>query len=143
MGTKFEEIYKLFLSSIDDYELGSVSEEELGEILKGYLLNGVIQLQTSMIDVSDFNEEEETFNKNLDHMDKILLGKSMKLEWIGEKLNNADLMRKNIGDRDYKSVQGTDYLKQLNILQFRLRQEIDRLAIDLSYANEDEMGGLW
>lgn len=143
MGTKFEEVYKLFLSSVDDYELAEISEDELNEILKGHLLNGIVHLQTSMMEVADFDEENSVFNVELDHVEKVILGKAMKLEWLVEKLNSADLMRKSIGDRDYKAVQGTDYLRQLGVMEMRARREIDRLIIDYSYTNKEEMGGLW
>ncbi|MBO1087250.1 hypothetical protein [Enterococcus mundtii] len=143
METEFKEIYRLFLSSVDDYELADVDEDELKDVLEGYLLNAMAQLQSSMVDVSDFDLENSKFNVNLSHLEKVALAKAMKLEWVGEKLYSADLMRKSIGDRDYKAVQGTDYLRQLGIMDLRLRKEIDRLLIDYSYTDKDQMGGLW
>ncbi|UDM72743.1 hypothetical protein [Vagococcus fluvialis] len=143
METKFEEIYRLFLSSVDDYELSEVSEEELNEVMKTYLIKAVVTLQMAMMEVGEFDEDLEIFKDKLSHPEKVILGKSMKLEWLGEKLYSADLMRKDIGDRDYKAVQGTDYLRQIGVMESRLRKEIHRDIIDLSYTDKSEMGGLW
>lgn len=143
METEFKEIYQLFLPMIDDYEFGAIEEEELESVMQSYLLNGMVQLQTSMVDVSKFNLEEKRFEVELKHIEKVALAKAMKLEWVGEKLYNADLMRKTIGDRDYKAIQGTDYLRQLGIIELRLRKEIDRLLIDYSYTDSDLVGDLW
>lgn len=143
MATKFNEVYRLFLASIDDYELVQIEDDELNYILEGYLINATAQLQSSYIDVSDFDLEAKEFSNDLMHIQKVALGKAMKLEWIGEKLYSADLMRKSVGDRDYKAVQGDGYLRQLSMMEIRLRKEIDRLLIDYSYTDTEVMGDLW
>ena len=143
MSTKFEEIYKLFLPTVDDDEYAEIEPDELEFVMKTFLLSGLVQVQSSTIDFPDFDEEKEVFTETLTHIQKVALAKSMKLEWVSEKIYSANLMRKSIGDRDYKAVQGTDYLKQLGFMEIRLRKEIDRLIIDHSYTDADQMGGLW
>ena len=66
----------------------------------------------------------------------------MKLECVREKKYSEELMRKSIGDRDYKAVQGTDYLKQLTSVESELRKEIKRDLIDYSYGNTSLYGEL-
>lgn len=143
MSTTFEDIYKIFLPTVDDDEYSEIEQEELDIVLKNFLLNGVVQLQSSIIDFPKFDADLEIFTTPLNHMQKVALGKSMKLEWLSEKIYSANLMRKSIGDRDYKAVQGTDYLRQMGVLETRLRKEIDRLIIDHSYTDSEQVGGLW
>ena len=50
----------------------------------------------------------------------------MKLEWLRDRIYQEDLMRQNIGDRDYKAVQGTAYLDSLRVLANQLLDEIRR-----------------
>lgn len=141
MATKFSEIYSLFLSQIDDYDLIQVSEEEMDGVIEDYLRNCFVHLQHMMIEVTDIDFEGKTFNTDLNYIEKTLVSKAMKLEWVGGKKHSGELMRKSIGDRDYKAIQGVDYLKGLSDVEEKLRNEIDRIMIDYSYSKDDFFGG--
>lgn len=135
MATKFEDIYDLFIAQIDDYELFSVSEEELKEVVQDYLLNGLIHLVEGPEYLYEVDVENKSFSTDLSYPEKLLVAKCMTLEWINTKRNSAELMRKDIGDRDYKAVQGTAYLKQLSTSCNSLRAEIRQNLIRYSYRN--------
>ena len=45
-------------------------------------------------------------------------------------------------DRDYKAVQGTDYLKQLTSVEKNLREEIERDIIKYSYSDRSYYGDM-
>ena len=49
-NTEFEEVYRLFLAQIDDYELGLVDYDELREVLSTYLLNALESLHELQVD---------------------------------------------------------------------------------------------
>lgn len=138
MATPFESIYKKFLTLIDDYELGLVSDEELNEILFGYLdmarslhfpqCKKNLELLTESQGVGEFAED-------LDSQEQFILALGMKKTWLSSKLNSGDLMKKAIGDRDYKAVQGTGYLKELSKLDLQIEEEIHRYAVAYTYKN--------
>lgn len=142
MATQFSDIYDLFLAQIDDYELGSIDPEEIDIVVEKYLINGLITLQETITDLEDVDLDKKQFNTTLTLADKILISKSMKLEWLREKKYSEELMRKSIGDRDYKAVQGIDYLKTLSSVEEGLKKEIRSLITDRSYTNEDYYGDL-
>ncbi|MBS4462304.1 hypothetical protein JXA27_06995 [Aerococcaceae bacterium zg-B36] len=137
MATKFQEIYPLFLSQIDDYEMSQLEDNELEVLIKPYLLVAIITCQRTISDIDEVNEEEEYFEKDLTLQEKILLAKAMKLEWIREKKFNLELMRKSLGDRDYKAIQGTDYLKELTNVEATLRKEVTQELIEYTYSKND------
>ena len=142
MGTKFSEIFDLFLSSIDDYELFQVEDEELDDILCTYLYGCFGHIQNGVRNLADINKEEKCFNVELSIVEQSLVAKAMKLEWVSGRKYSQELMEKSIGDRDYKAVQGTDYLKGLSQVETQLRREIERMSIDYSFSEEDFFGGL-
>ena len=74
----------------------------------------------------DINEETQEFNNDLSLPERLIIAKSMKLEWLRDRIYQEDLMRQNIGDRDYKAVQGTAYLDSLRVLANQLLDEIRR-----------------
>lgn len=142
MATKFSDIYELFLGQIDDYTIVELDDEEVEILIEKYLINGLITVYSQLSDTLDIDHAKKEFTSDLPLFVKILLAKSMKLEWVREKKYSEELMRKSIGDRDYKAVQGTDYLKQLTSVESELRKEIKRDLIDYSYGNTSLYGEL-
>lgn len=136
MATSFHSIYKKFLGLIDDYELGLVSDEELSEILFGYLDKArsldFPQCRKNLELITESNGVGE-FHEDLTSQEQYILALCMKKAWISPKLNNADLMSKEIGDRDYKAVQGTNYIKELSNLKSDIDDEIRRYEISYTY----------
>lgn len=138
MATPFELIYKKFLSLIDDYELGIVTDEELNEILFGFLdqarslhfpqCRKNLELLTETAGVGEFTED-------LDSQEQYILALGMKKAWLSPKLNFSDNMTKEIGDRDYKAQQGTNYIKELSKLDEKIEDEIRNYAVSYTYKN--------
>lgn len=142
MAIKFSDVYDLFLAQIDDYELAEIDPEEVEIIIEKYLTNSLLTLQESSIDFMDVDLEKKVFNTDLTLAEKILVSKAMKLEWTREKKYSEELMRKSIGDRDYKAVQGVDYLKQLTQVENNLKKEIQDLIVSRSYLGTENYGEL-
>lgn len=136
MTTKFSDIYPLFLSQIDDYELAVISDEEMDSVLLKHLMNAVSSLQGSMIDLNQIDVEKRDFNSELSFIEKSLYTKAMKLEWVREKKYSAELMQKSMGDRDFTAVQGYHYLKELNNVEKDLAKQIKEELIEYSYREE-------
>ena len=126
MATKFSDMYSLFLSQITDYEMGGLGREELELVASNYLIRALINIQEIETDIMDIDEEKQVFNNDLTLPEKLIIAKSMKLEWVRDRIFQEDLMRQNIGDRDYRAVQGTAYLDSLRVLANQLSEEVRR-----------------
>lgn len=123
---------------VDDYELGLVSDDELNEVLFEYLdqarslhfpqCKKNLELITENLGVGEFHED-------LTSQEQYILALGMKKAWISPKLNFADNMTKSIGDRDYKAVQGTNYIKELSKLDAQIKEEIREYAVSYTYNN--------
>ena len=142
LETSFDDIYSLFLATIDDYDMASIDDDELEYVLSSYLLNSLGHLQNGITNISEIDIDKKVFNVDLSYVERLAIAKAMKLEWVSTKKHSQELMAKAIGDRDYKAIQGTEYLKELTRVEKELRKEIDRILIDYSYSNEDFYGGL-
>lgn len=139
MATQFSEVYSLFLGQLDDFELASVDEDELDFVLRRYLVNSLPELSSSMIDLELIDFTLNDFGAQLSYIEKAIVAKSMKLEWLREKLNSADLMVKSIGDRDFNSVQGFNYLKEISNVEKELQNDIREYILIQSY-DEKHLG---
>lgn len=136
MATSFKLIYDKFLGKIDDYELGLVTDEELNEVLFGYL-DEARSLHFSACQKNLDNIVENLgvgeFEETLTSQEQQILALGMKLAWLSTKKNDSTLMQKDIGDRDYKAVQGDKYLKVLSTLEKELKDSIRDYEVQYTY----------
>lgn len=136
MSTPFESIYQKFLIEIDDYELALIDDESLSETLRGYLSSASgLHFKKCRKDLSKV--DDVGFLETLTLEEEHILALCMKKVWLSSKLMNADLMRKEIGDRDYKAVQGTGYIKELRTTMASLDKEIENATVDYTYTLSD------
>lgn len=142
--TSFEEVYKLFLNSIDSYELAAIAQngdDELEEVLQGFLSNALGRFVNYIAkDLLDVDYEKGQFNVELTRYEEIMIAKAMKLEWVLNKKYSEELMVKAIGDRDYAAVQGYKYLEQLQSMEKQLVKEIDIMIQRVEFGNPEVLG---
>lgn len=132
-NTNFSEVFDLFLSQIDDYELAAVDSAELDEVLSRYLNNSLTELLELDVELDAIDFQLGEFGTKLSTVEKNIFAKAMKLEWIREKRASSELMEKSIGDRDFASVQGYTYLKEIGVAEKDLAKSIRQYQIDYSY----------
>lgn len=106
---------------------------------------------TDIVEDTVADEDEEVykvdkiigqFNVDLTNREQYILALGMKKAWLSSKRYSADLMSKDIGDRDYKAVQGYNYLKEIGNLDNELEEEIRRYAVEYTYS-VDALGEGW
>ncbi|MGE6347840.1 hypothetical protein ACQKIY_25800 [Bacillus mycoides] len=138
MATSFDSIYNKFLGKIDDYTFNLIPDEELNEVLYGYL-DEARSLHfpqcTKNLDLITEEKGVGEFHEDITSQEQNILALGMKKAWMSSKLNNADLMSKETGDRDFKAVQGTTYLKELSKLNESIKDEIREYAVEYTYKN--------
>jgi hypothetical protein len=138
VATPFSSIYTRFLRLVDDYELALPPEEELNEILFGFLdMARSLYFPQCKKDLELITEQDGVgeFTEDLTSQEQYILALGMAKAWISPKVKNADLMSKSIGDRDYKAVQGTSYIKELSKLEKQIEDEVDDYARRYSWKN--------
>lgn len=135
-NTEFEEVYRLFLAQIDDYELGLVDYDELREVLSTYLLNALESLHELEVDYDEVDFENELFSYKLTRIEKNIVAKAMTLEWLRTRIFRADLMERDIGDRDHMAIQGDRYLKEMLPLEKKLDEDVRQMVIDFNWQKE-------
>lgn len=141
--TYYEEVYKAFLNSVDSYELAQMDDDELKERLYGYLDAGRVVFETYISeDFYDDDPQKQRFNFKMKRFEITLLAKAMKLEWVREQKHSEELMRKAIGDRDYTSDKGYQYLDRLQTMEKQLSREISSTISRIEYANDDLYGDM-
>lgn len=123
---------------IDDYELGLITSEELNEVMFLYLDESrsmYFPQCAKSLDEITVSQGVGEFNETLNSQEQFILALGMKKAWLSSKINNADLMSKDIGDRDYKAIQGTNYIKELSKLNNLIKDEIREYSVQYTWKN--------
>ena len=89
MATPYETIYNRALSKIEDPTLAMLPEEDLENMLHGYLMSAIAKHRKCEHDLSDRDEELKQFNSDLSDLEIEILGILMVREWISVQLHSV------------------------------------------------------
>lgn len=106
-NTKFEEIYHMFLNSIQDYHIKNifVNDVEVGEdLLETFLLRGVTKFKNCKKNLKDVDMVNKSFCDYLDLEEKNIVTNLMMLSWMDYVINNITQMEINLNDNDCYAV---------------------------------------
>ena len=102
MGTPFSDVYKRFLQKISDFKFLSLPEEDVEEMLYGYLISAIVKTKPCKSDLSKRDETEKCFTDTLLDIEIEILALQMVCEWVEPQLNSVMYTRQFIGTREEK-----------------------------------------
>ena len=137
MGTPYSAIYKRFLQKITDYKLLSLPEEDVEEILYGYLTSSIVKFRTIQSDLSKRDDEAQCFEDTLLDVEIEILALQMVCEWVEPQLNNELYTNQFIGTKEEKFFAQSNHLEKLQTLRNDAELRSKKLRRDYSYQNSD------
>lgn len=137
MGTPYSAIYKRFLQKITDYKLLSLLEEDVEEILYGYLTSSIVKFRTIQSDLSKRDDESQCFEDTLLDVEIEILALQMVCEWVEPQLNNELYTKQFIGTKEEKFFAQSNHLEKLQTLRNDAELRSKKLRRDYSYQNSD------
>lgn len=132
-NTQFEEIYHLFLNSIQDYTIRNLfmnNIEIAQDMMKTFLVRSIPKFYNCVKNIKSFDLEEETFNCRLDYEEKNILSELMVLCWLDWVINDITQMNLNLNDTDFKHFSEESNLKQKSEYTDRLREKVNQDMIN-------------
>lgn len=137
MGTPYSTIYKRFLQKITDYKLLSLPEEDVEEILYGYLISSIVKFKKIQSDLSKRDDEQQCFEDTLLDVEIEILALQMVCEWVEPQLNNELYTKQFIGTKEEKFFAQSNQLEKLQALRNDAELRSRKLRRDYSYQNSD------
>ena len=110
MNTQLEEIYGLFLSNITDYDL-DLTEEDMNNELLMLLKKSLSKFRYK--DNIKINEMLDEFTKELTDSEKNIISLGMLSEYLKSKIYNIELLKMNLGSKDWQMYSQANHLKEL------------------------------
>lgn len=137
MGTPYEKLYERALSKIEDPTLAMLPEEDLANILHGYLMSAVAKHRKCKNDLSDRDDELMCFNSDLTDLEIEILSILMVREWIGQQLHSVTLTLQVFSGKESKYYSQAAHIAELRELDDKLRLEAQQLSRDYTYTEND------
>lgn len=87
--TQYSTLYEKCLSKLEDPTLAMLPEEDLEEMLHGYLMSAIAKHRKCEHNLSDRDEELKQFNSDLSDLEIEILSILMVREWISVQLHSV------------------------------------------------------
>ena len=105
--TNFETIYKIFLSTIQDYHIKNLFNEDFeiaDDLLETFLIRAVSHFKNCIKPIDDIDLDAKCFNVDLDINEINILSDLMVLSWLDWNNNNVIQMNLSLTDNDCVTV---------------------------------------
>ena len=135
--TQYSTLYEKCLSKIEDPTLAMLPEEDLENMLHGYLMSAIAKHRKCEHDLSDRDEELKQFNFDLSDLEIEIISILMTREWISQRLNSVANVMQVFGGKEEKWFSQASHIKELREMDDRLRLEAQQLSRDYSYIDND------
>ena len=135
--TQYSTLYERSLSKITDPTLAMLPDEDLENMLYGWMLSAIAKHRKCEHDLSDRNEELKQFNFTLSDLELEILSILMAREWVSGALLSVTTVLQTFSGKETSFFSQAAHLKELQALDEKLRLEAQQLSRDYTYANNE------
>lgn len=135
--TQYSTLYEKCLSKIEDPTLAMLPEEDLENMLYGYLKSAIAKHRKCEHDLSDRDDELKQFNSTLSDLEIEILGILMVREWVSGQLYSVTNTLQVFSDKETKYYSQAAHITELREMDERLKLEAQQLSRDYTYENND------
>lgn len=135
--TSYDVIYNRCLSRITDPTLAMFSDEDLENMLHGWMLSAVAKHRQCTNDLSDRDDELKQFNSDLTDLEIEILSILIAREWVSQQLLSVTNTLQVFSGKETNYYSQAAHLKELQALDDKLRLEAQQLSRDYTYTNNN------
>lgn len=133
MATPYQTVYNAFLSKITDYNLSSMSDTLLTNILRGYLGTAMVMFKNCKQDLTNRDDANATWNITLTDDEIEILALYMVDAWYNVKLNDDKALNQVLTDGDFQIHSQQAHTKTTMDLRDANYARIKKLIKDYQY----------
>ena len=135
--TQYSTLYEKCLSKMEDPTLAMLPEEDLENMLHGYLMSAIAKHRKCEHDLSDRDEELKQFNCDLSDLEIEIISLLMCREWVSQQINSVTLTLQVFSGKETNYFSQSAHLKELIALDDKWRLEAQQLSRDYTYTNNE------
>lgn len=135
MATPYSIVYDRALAKLTDYDLAFVPDDDLQLMLRGWLKSAIAKFRKCASDLSDRDDELNTFNVDLVDEEIEILAMLIVSEWLEPQVNSVLLTHQMFGGKEEKYYAQANQLAEIKALRDETRTEARKLMRDYTYAH--------
>ena len=133
--TSYESLYNRALAQITDPLLAQLPEEDLENMLHGWLMDAIVE---PLIGEYDFSKVVEGgFDFDISERDQKILAIHMVRGWLAPQIRSVALTNQVFSDKETKFYAQANQLAEMRALDEQLRKDADLLFCRGTYLNND------
>ena len=133
MATPYSIVYDRCLQKIEDFDMASLPEEDVENMLLNWLTSAVSKFRKCKSDMSNRDDELRIFNVDLVDEEIEILALLMVCEWLEPQVNSVLLTHQMFGGKEEKYYAQANQLAELKALRDTTRTEARKLMRDFTY----------
>jgi len=132
MSTSYDLIFPKFMHEINDFDLTSLTEVQM-KVENKLTLSKAVTLFKKCKQVLTRDDTTETFTNTLTEEEMWILADYMRKVWLDEKINNGELLKLRLTDKDFKTFSPADQLGTMNKIKLSYDKELKLKVNDYLY----------
>ena len=132
MSTSYDLVFPKFMHEINDFDLTSLTEEQMFVENKLSLSKAVTLFKKCKQNLVR-DDTTETFTNTLTEEEMWILADYMRKVWLDEKINNGELLKLRLTDKDFKTFSPADQLGTMNKIKTVYDKELKLKVNDYLY----------
>jgi hypothetical protein len=137
MATPYIIVFGKFLGKITDFSFANLTDEELDQVMIGYLMSAIPKFKDCVQSLSDRDNTIMQFTADLTDEELEILGTLMVVEWLTPQINSTSLVNQAIGEKDFRMTSQANHLDSLVSLKSSMMVEADDLIMRYTFVRDD------
>ena len=133
--TQYSTLYNRALAQITDPLLARLPEENLENMLYGWMLDAIVEPVVGEYDFADRDEELKQFNFDISELDQKILSIHMVRGWLAPQIRSVTLTNQVFGGKEEKFYAQANQLAEMRNLDADLQRQADLLFCRGTYFN--------
>ena len=135
--TQYSTLYERALAQITDPLLAQLPEEDLENMLHGWLMDAIIEPVVGEYNFSDRSEELKRFNFVISERDQKILSIHMVRAWLAPQIRSVTLTHQVFGGKEEKFYAQANQLAEMRNLDADLQRQADLLFCRGTYFDNE------
>lgn len=135
--TSYETIYNRALRRITDPLLALLPEEDMGDMLHGWLMDAIVEPVVGEYDFSDRDDKLKQFNFDISDRDQRILSIHMVRGWLAPQITSIESTMQVFSGKETKFYSQKEMLAEKQNLYENLGIEADRLFCRGTYLDNE------
>ena len=135
--TSYEVLYNRALRRITDPLAAMYPEEDLEDMLYGWLMDAIAEPVIGEYDFSDRDDELKQFNFDISNTDQKIIAIHMARGWLAPQITSVESTMQVFSGKETKFYSQKEMLAEKQALDEKLRKDADLLFCRGTYLNND------